>query len=127
MLKYGDLIGIPYLENGRNLNGVDCYGLAIEFYKKLNIDLPEIDYEMISREVIDGVVKENNSKFIRLDKPEKYCLVTLKIKPPYVSHVGVILEDCNSFLHISKNSKSVIERLSDRFWTKRIDRFWKIN
>ena len=82
---------------------------------------------MISREVIDGVVKENNSKFIRLDKPEKYCLVTLKIKPPYVSHVGVILEDCNSFLHISKNSKSVIERLSDRFWTKRIDGFWKIN
>jgi len=37
-----DYVGIPYVCNGRTVNGFDCYGLVSDIYKKqLNIELPD--------------------------------------------------------------------------------------
>ena len=37
--NYADLIGIPFVNRGRNKEtGLDCYGLVQEFYKKFDVD-----------------------------------------------------------------------------------------
>ena len=42
MIDYSDLIGVPFKNQGRDKNiGLDCYGLVMEVYKKLGIQLPE--------------------------------------------------------------------------------------
>jgi cell wall-associated NlpC family hydrolase len=41
MINLRDLLGIPFTNRGRTLDGLDCYGLVMEVYKKFDITLPE--------------------------------------------------------------------------------------
>lgn len=42
MIDYDDLIGIPFINGGRDRNkGFDCYGLVMEVYRRCGIALPE--------------------------------------------------------------------------------------
>ncbi len=42
MLKYDDLIGIPYVDYCREpQKGLDCWGLAMELYRRRGIKLPD--------------------------------------------------------------------------------------
>lgn len=46
MIDVSDLIGVAYLENGRNpAEGLDCYGLAIEVERRLGKTLWDAVYE----------------------------------------------------------------------------------
>lgn len=45
MINVSDLIGIPYKENGRTAEGLDCYGLAIEVEKRFGKQLRDAVYE----------------------------------------------------------------------------------
>lgn len=51
MIDVSDLIGVPYLDNGRTLKGLDCYGLAIEVEKRLGKTLQDAVYENHDKEL----------------------------------------------------------------------------
>jgi len=38
---FDDLIGKPYIENGRGPDGYDCYGVWMEVNRRLGVELPE--------------------------------------------------------------------------------------
>lgn len=120
-----DLVGVPFKENGRDLNGLDCFGVPVIIYQRLGKTLPEVDYESVARDVVNGKIEENKDDYIILDKPEPFCMVTFFIKRPDVSHIGVVLEDCNRFIHVTKKSRVVIDRLDSLSWCRRIDKFWR--
>lgn len=45
-MKWDDLLTVPYLDNGRTLAGMDCYGLVIECFRRegkklIDISLPK--------------------------------------------------------------------------------------
>lgn len=44
-MEYRDLIGVPFKMRGRDTDGLDCYGLVMELYKRLGIELTDYEYE----------------------------------------------------------------------------------
>lgn len=121
---YSDLIGKKFLYDGRGPEFFDCYGLCVEVYKRLGKNLPEF----ISARDPKGIgitVNENMSLFEKIEKPEPFCLITLMIIKPFVSHIGVVLEDCERFINIFQKRNVCIEYINSERWKNRIDGFWK--
>ena len=118
-----ELIGIPYEKHGRTTKGLDCYGLVHLVYGRLGKELPNFPEDYTELLNIHNAIEENKSKFIELEKPEPYCIVTFSIYPPYVTHIGVVLDDCKRFIHIMEKRNVTIEKLDK--WQKRIRGFYK--
>jgi len=128
---FNDLIGKPFLDNGKGPDGYDCYGLCQEVYKRLGIVLPEFDYTFSNHassetaEAIDFKIEENKNRFEVIEKPEPYCIVTFCIVPPFISHIGIVLDDCIKFIHVSRMNAVVIDRLNSIRWKGRIRGYYK--
>jgi len=118
-------VGIPFVKGGRDPKiGLDCYGLCKVLCEKLGEELP--DYiSPDDREDTDRTVQEEKSNFTRLDAPEAFVLVLFAIRPPYESHIGIVLPDLIHFIHTSRNVGCSVERLSLPFWSKRVRGFYK--
>lgn len=63
--------------------------------------------------------------FVSLPKPEPWCVVTFAIHPRFVSHVGVVLDDCRRFIHIMEKTSVTAERLDALEWAPRIKGFYR--
>lgn len=118
-----DLIGVPYEKHGRTVKGLDCYGLVQVIYDRLGQELPNFPDDYMELIDIHTTINKNKSKFIELEKPEPFCIVTFSIIPPYVTHLGVVLEDCKRFIHIMEKRNVTIEKLDK--WQKRLRGFYK--
>lgn len=122
-VPYEDLLGKQYKHNGRGPDFFDCWGLSMEIYRRLGLSLPEFLPEKPDPSVLDGVINDAKSIFGELASPEPYCLVTFIIRYPYVSHVGVILDNPGYFIHIREKTRVTVERLEN--WKRRVGGYYK--
>ncbi len=122
---FDDLIGKPFVKNGNGDNGYDCYTLSQEVCRRIGINLPPQNYIDNLETRNDTINVRLNEEFVELEKPEPYCLVTFKIIPPFVSHIGVVLEDCKRFIHIMKKRCVCIEKLNNRFCKSKIEGYYR--
>lgn len=120
-----DLIGKHFEYGGRGPDTFDCYGLCIEVYKRLGLNLPEHPTSFGNLEADNETYNSGKIDFIRLEKPEPFCLVSLMIHKPYVSHIGVVLPDCVHFINAFQKRNVCIENLNSPRWKDRIDGFWR--
>lgn len=108
MLILKDLIGIPWKDNGRALDGFDCYGLAIEIEKRLGKNLKDVIYNNHSEEL------ENiNVPTLNVEKTEKIeigNIISMTIKSEL--HIGVIISD-KEFIHATRNQGVRISLISN--------------
>jgi len=121
-MDVSDLIGQPFDLQGKN--GFNCYSLCREVCKRAGITLPE-KQPIVELSDRSDVINGGKVDYIKLEKPEPFCLVTFKIHPKFVTHIGVVLEDCRHFIHILKKKFVVIERLDLSQWRKRLDGFYR--
>lgn len=124
-IDYTDLLGKEFELGAKGPNKYDCYALSREVCKRAGIMLPDKQAvkELVERSNTINAGKEED--YIKLEKPEPYCIVTFSIRPPYVTHMGVVLEDCNYFIHIMRKRSVAIERLDTPIWQKKLDGYYR--
>lgn len=111
-------LGIPFKADGRDFDGVYCYGLCQLIYEtEFGIILPEIN------KIGDLCEK--------IDHPEKFCFVTFSEPGSQMeTHLGLMIND-HQFIHISDNVKRsvpfpVLENINDRLWKMRRKGFYRL-
>lgn len=125
-MNYNKYIGLPYKDNGRDVSGLDCWGLVRLFYKQeLGIDLPSYAdlYTSGSDPLIPEAINTYKDSWELLDSgsPGDVCLFNILGEP---AHVGIYIGD-NKFLHVREGMDSVIESLTSTQWSKRFSGFYK--
>jgi hypothetical protein len=112
MMEIKDLVGVPYVRHGRDLNGLDCYGCAILAERIITgKELKDVFYENPTDEQKAGIMKilEEGIPHTRLDGPEKGAVAEIFVLgQPF--HVGVCLGD-GTFIHAMEKIGVIIEPL----------------
>ena len=120
-------LGIPYKHRGRTLDGLDCWGLIKSIYKDFGYDLWDIeeDYdENWAWEGRDHFIENYHKQWDKVEKPELFDVVLFKNSKDIANHGGVVLSN-DKFIHCCK-AGTVINRLSDSHWQKRLQGFYRL-
>lgn len=121
----GDLLGVPYKIHGRDKNGYDCYGLAIEVLRRYGYELKDYLYSEANSDTKNEVysLAINGIEHTELKNPEIGCIVLLEVRgQPF--HVGVYIGS-GKIIHASIDRGVVIENLVR--WENRIKGYYKVN
>ena len=119
-------IGIPFLDKGRDINGIDCWGLVRLVYKQeYNIDLPNFstDYEADDAERMKDLLAQYKEGWEKIDSPTEGCIVLFNILG-VESHMGIAVSSTH-FLHARDRYDSAIESFDSVGWRNRITGFYK--
>lgn len=130
MTWWNDYVGIPFKMQGRDREGVDCWGLVrLVYQERFSVVLPEyLTYDSTRAfKQIDELVQTGKREWNEVPRAEikDFDLVVLKIGD-LSPHVGIVCDDSKHFLHALEGANSVIEKLSGLRWGGRIDSFWRL-
>lgn len=94
-------VGIPFLDRGRDMAGLDCWGLVCLIYaQELDIELP--DYGEVSAKDLLRVARSLDAgserwRLVRI--PTEFDLVAMRLYDrAWVGHVGVMV-DARTMIH----------------------------
>lgn len=127
MSNIAELIGVPFQDGGRDQNiGFDCYGLAMEVFRRYGTELPDfrIGCEEASR--IDGAIDANRRLWIRCDPsdPPVPSLVVIRFNSPqFCNHTGVYI-GAGKFIHTRERIGVNIDRIDSPAWRRLIEGFY---
>ena len=119
-------IGIPFLDKGRDINGIDCWGLVRLVYKQeYRIDLPNFstNYEAEDAERMSDLLAQYKEGWEKIDAPTEGCIVLFNILG-VESHMGIAVSSTH-FLHARDRRDSAIESFESVAWRNRITGFYK--
>lgn len=126
MIDYAEnliaLVGIPYVEGGRDMRGADCWGVVLLAARRLwGLELPEYFYSPAD------VLAQARDLIERETAGPRWREVPLPVGPGAVhvfrikgheTHCGVHLGG-SSFLHSLPGRNSCVEDLNDSNWRQR--------
>jgi len=122
MRKY---LGIPYVDKGRDENGLDCYGLVYLYYKnEYGIELETFtqDYESASDAITaHGAIEKHRDEFLEVDKPREGDLIIFTIGG-FNAHIGLMISD-KKFLHTLDGCEVTVESIDSITWRNRINSY----
>lgn len=118
-----DLFLADYREGGRGDGTYDCFGLFAEVQRRAGVEVrayitPE-DWATRESEILDGA-----QQWVKLEQPAPWCAVVFRVGP-FVAHMGVVLEDCQHFIHADKRIGITQSRLDNPRWSKRIAGYYR--
>lgn len=120
-----DYIGIPFVDGGRDRDGLDCWGLVKLIFKdKHGIELPDFDISAKDPRAINGAMEDGKADWMYIPRPEliggEVLAMSLSQKHMnFITHVGYHI-GYGKFLHIMDKSKSIISSMTDPMWSSRI-------
>lgn len=123
-MTLNELVGIPYRERGRSMQGADCWGVCLIAGRHLfDIDLPEYFYTEadILRHACEHIGHETHDSPHWVPKFEgphaRGSIHIFRIKG-YETHCGIHVGG-GQFLHSLPGRNSCIESLTDPAWVLR--------
>jgi len=119
-------VGIPYKEKGRDLNGVDCWGLVRLVYdEQFNIKLPSFTTEYHQEDTlrIQELFSQYKEGWVQVDEPSEGTAVLFRVFG-MESHIGIAISSTH-FLHAREGYESAIESFNSPQWRNRILGYYK--
>lgn len=115
MNTFDRYVGLPYLDRGRDLAGVDCYGLLRLVYAEiLGIELPSYadDYRTAADDLaIASLIADELDPWDEVAKGgEREGDAVLMRSGRHLRHVGIVADGRARLLHIERGDLSRIER-----------------
>ncbi|MDR3565590.1 MAG: C40 family peptidase [Negativicutes bacterium] len=120
MLLTSDLVGKPFKDGGRGPGAFDCWGLAVEVFRRFGIEIP--DYRISCESVNTGVMckREQWAPCIgEIPSPALVVFTTAGI----TDHIGVYL-GAGKFIHAHRSAGVVVTGVDHVFWKRRIEGFY---
>jgi cell wall-associated NlpC family hydrolase len=120
------LIGIPYQHNGRNEDGIDCWGLVYLFFKEVGIELPLDDggepapddwYKVSPDRYLNGL-KTLGEEVGHYRNLQPLDLPYFKLYRNVVTHSGVMLDD-EHFIHVLNDKEVNVATMKRKIWYKK--------
>jgi cell wall-associated NlpC family hydrolase len=131
MGTFDRFVGLPYLDKGRDLAGVDCWGLVWMVYRELlGIELPSYsdryvtgsDRRAIAR-LIAGELDEWREITVTLEQPFDCVLMREGGLP---RHIGIVTS-AGMLLHVQPGATSRIERYRHGLIAGRVVGFYRFS
>ncbi len=123
-----DWVGVPFLHGGRDKSGVDCYGLAIEYFKLKGIETPDFQYPEKWSKDGNNLFMENIEKFPNLfegtERGQKGDIVLFTGINGIVDHIGILISS-EKFLHSVRNIGVVISPFN-QLYSRKLYGFYRI-
>jgi cell wall-associated NlpC family hydrolase len=107
-------LGVPYKHQGRDMRGLDCYGIIICAYADIGIKLFDIeeDYsEDWSWKGKNYFIENYYKQWEKVIAPKFMDVVLFKNSKGAINHAGIMLDE-NRFIHTSKVG-TVVSRIAD--------------
>lgn len=99
-MEYKDLIGIPFKDGGRDLNGLDCWGMVrILLLRQGYKNIDDYDISAFNIRDINNELELNRHTWRKIDLPQAGCVVLLANGcSAMANHVGIMV-DGQRFIH----------------------------
>jgi cell wall-associated NlpC family hydrolase len=127
MLDLNDLIGVPFKDGGRNKKeGFDCYGLAMEVYRRYGIELPDYRISCEDASRINQQVEETVPQWIEIKRDELIVPTMVVMRFNYgmlINHTGVFIGG-DRILHTIRRRAVHVISINDDFWARKIAGFY---
>ena len=115
---------VPFVHNGRTLQGLDCLGFLVHFYQNFGIHLPDSDGAEIKKQwyITDPQryirsLRKLNGVQVSLDDLQALDLVYFSVSQGIISHTGVMINE-KQFAHMSPRSNFIVSKM-ERHWRTR--------
>lgn len=113
-MMFDRFVGIPYLDRGRSVVGLDCWGLVALVFRGLRgIELPsyaECYVTASDRAAIARLIAGEIEPWLEIDAASEQIFdVVLMREGRYPRHVGIVTEP-GQLLHVQDGETSRIER-----------------
>lgn len=116
MVKVDDLVGVPFVNKGRDVAiGLDCWGLVMEVFRRYGVELPDFVVDAFAFKTIDVLIGEatTSQSWEEVYKPcdgDVPLVVLMRIHPILITHAGVYIGN-NKIIHTIGNTNTVISKV----------------
>lgn len=127
-----ELIGVPWVHQGRTPQGVDCVGLGVLALRSNGITV--LDRQDYSRDP-DGTLRAELTRVLgpavasgaRAGAQARPGDVVLMTYPHTERHVGIVSQDAHglTLIHADSRRGAVVEHRIDHRWNRRIVGVWR--
>ena len=115
-----DLIGVPFKNGGRDKSGMDCWGLALEVFRRYKINLIDYKISCNAQTQINGKINTERKNWERCTGELPVPALIVFNDNGICNHVGVYIGE-NKFIHARIGTGVAIESMDSVFWKRRIE------
>lgn len=119
-------LGIPYVHQGRSLDGLDCWGLLKCVYREFGFELFDIEQycRTWSLSGSDYFKQHYERDWQQAEKPQFLDAVLFLNSRGIANHAGIVLTG-GRFIHACRQGV-IISRLNERSWSKNIEGYYRL-